>query len=607
MLDAFLNTLVKNASDKKAEDELTKIMMTLPIAEIQKIASLGSVTQAYCADGDDGKWLSKYEGTPLYDRALGLAQDLLAVEGKRIQKRLERSEPEPEDLYAQEDMVRLKKRQLDLELSRANNSADSGDEEGVFEEEEPEEKDEEHVPDVEPQGKAVTAEKKAAACFVDALIKTSAPGITVKPIVPVKMQGVSAPSRPTPQTVTATPMPFTKVKTAGVGMPITPLPRPMVAPRLPVPGVAKPLIAPQQASLPAPAHTPAPAFGSATGPAGAVANVKTQPIRSGGLLGLGKTQNTGQIPVAQTPAQAGVVSPAQSTGARLWQQAQGSRGIGGKAIRFAGRHPILATAGGALAASALTGNNDQDKQASAYYADLTGRALAHIGYKQEMAKTAEGENPLDAAAVRKSVVDNVYRNSVLKGKELTRDQARNTAYLATLLDQSFDKGRAAYDTARSPMGAVKGGLVGAGIGGLGGAALGYFGSPDHGSIGHDAAVDNAIGFGAAGLGLGGPLGAGIGDAWNQIHANSVGNKALNEHAKTPMPEEWKTASIQKAAEAMAKTALGIMQRVKGAIRGAVPGAAAGAIPGLVGAGPIGAGVGALAGGVGGAISGAING
>lgn len=134
MLDAFTDVLLKRASDRKAEDALTQEMLKLPIADIQKIASAGSVKAAFAEPartektGSDDDWLKKYEGTSLYDQAIMLEEQLLAIEGERIQRRMDR--PQDDDLWTKEDMIRLKKRQLDLELSK-NRGADGGVEDAV--------------------------------------------------------------------------------------------------------------------------------------------------------------------------------------------------------------------------------------------------------------------------------------------------------------------------------------------------------------------------------------------------------------------------------------------------------------------------------------------
>ena len=174
MLDAFLSVLMKQASDKKSEDALAEQMSKLPMKELQKIARVGIKT-AFSDDGDSAKWLEKYEGTELYDQAIELEKGLLDIEAKRIQKRMDehnRPEPEQEDLYTAEDMIRLKKRQLDLELSQLLNGVDEDEDEEEDEENEvaeaPLPAEEKKGPaEVKPEESAVPAEqvKSAEAVF----------------------------------------------------------------------------------------------------------------------------------------------------------------------------------------------------------------------------------------------------------------------------------------------------------------------------------------------------------------------------------------------------------------------------------------------------------
>jgi hypothetical protein len=132
MLDAFTDVLLKRASDREAEDALTREMMKLPLSDIQKIAAAGSVKVAFAEpcttkSASDDDWLKKYEGTPLYAQAIALEEELLNIEGERIKRRLDR--PVDDDLWTKEDMVRLKKRQLDLELSKDRGASRGEDEE----------------------------------------------------------------------------------------------------------------------------------------------------------------------------------------------------------------------------------------------------------------------------------------------------------------------------------------------------------------------------------------------------------------------------------------------------------------------------------------------
>ena len=136
MLDAFLDTLVKKASAEQSIEDRVRAMAHLPTEDLQKIAQTGEVKLA--EDYED--WLEKYEDSELYPQACALQEELLSIEAKRIARRLEPPKPPEEDLYAAEDMVNLKKRQLDLELFKKRHGDSSVLEEDVEEapmEEEP--------------------------------------------------------------------------------------------------------------------------------------------------------------------------------------------------------------------------------------------------------------------------------------------------------------------------------------------------------------------------------------------------------------------------------------------------------------------------------------
>lgn len=161
MLDAFTEVLVKQAERKKNEDELYELMMQLPVDEIAKFAF--AETACIAKEADDNDWLKKYEGTALFDRAVALEEELLAIEAKRIERRMDR--PVEDDLWSKEDMIRLKKRMLDLELHKGGIAASSEDEEG----DEDEEGEEEEAPEVEETEDA--AAKEAEARFTQNLIR----------------------------------------------------------------------------------------------------------------------------------------------------------------------------------------------------------------------------------------------------------------------------------------------------------------------------------------------------------------------------------------------------------------------------------------------------
>jgi len=132
MLDAFAAILVQNDNKATLEDELTEQFKKLgSVEEITKVASeIATIKNAYCGP-EDYKWLKQYEGTPLYEKAMQLEEEQLNVEAARIKSRMEKKE---DDFWAQEDMIRLKKKMLDLDLAKSNLGKPDDDDDDEHEE-----------------------------------------------------------------------------------------------------------------------------------------------------------------------------------------------------------------------------------------------------------------------------------------------------------------------------------------------------------------------------------------------------------------------------------------------------------------------------------------
>lgn len=177
MLDAFTEVLVKQASQKQEEDELTEVMMNLPLEEVSKIAS-GQLTIKEAYSNVDGRdWLKKYESTPLYDQAIALEEECLALEAADIEQRMA-DRTERDSMWDKKDMLRLKKRQLDLELHKG----------GMAGEDDEEEEDEEEE----------LVEAKEASAFVRALEKRSYSIDSLPKIsgdVPTELKGHAIPAK----------------------------------------------------------------------------------------------------------------------------------------------------------------------------------------------------------------------------------------------------------------------------------------------------------------------------------------------------------------------------------------------------------------------------
>jgi hypothetical protein len=145
MLDAFLSVAYEHETKKEAQAQMVRDFMQLPKEELYKIAS-GQVKLA-----DDDEWLEKFKGTPLFEQALGLEEACIQAdiedqqqrERERVERQQRRAEADGMTAWEKKDAIRLKKRLLDLELLRAENSGAGGGEEEAeeeaeeFEEEEP--------------------------------------------------------------------------------------------------------------------------------------------------------------------------------------------------------------------------------------------------------------------------------------------------------------------------------------------------------------------------------------------------------------------------------------------------------------------------------------
>jgi hypothetical protein len=124
MLDAFLEVLVEKEARHTAREELSNRFMSLPVDELQKIAS-GSMK---LADFDDQDWLSKFKGTPLYESALQLEQRCLEldIQQQQAQQAQQAQSHQNQAVYDAKDGVRLQKRMLDLELVKMESSTAAG-------------------------------------------------------------------------------------------------------------------------------------------------------------------------------------------------------------------------------------------------------------------------------------------------------------------------------------------------------------------------------------------------------------------------------------------------------------------------------------------------
>lgn len=133
-LEDFVNGLVQPT--KIAESDLD----LMSVSELEALIGLDLTTDdekvAYLdacvkeARGDDryGSWLEQFEGSPLKAKALQLCEQELALEQQRLQRRIDRDAQmkEEETTWTQQDMLRLQKDMLMLELHKSKSGMGAG-------------------------------------------------------------------------------------------------------------------------------------------------------------------------------------------------------------------------------------------------------------------------------------------------------------------------------------------------------------------------------------------------------------------------------------------------------------------------------------------------
>lgn len=121
-MDLLHEREVKQASNRQFVEALKK----LPNEALHKLAS-GEMKLAY---DDEGDWLQKYRGTPLFQKAVALEQqkiELDAQDQEHHQARRELEDQIPEfSTSAERDRLCLEKRILDLELATSQEQAMTG-------------------------------------------------------------------------------------------------------------------------------------------------------------------------------------------------------------------------------------------------------------------------------------------------------------------------------------------------------------------------------------------------------------------------------------------------------------------------------------------------
>lgn len=122
MLDQFLTAVAETTQKREAFDEMVDLMKQLPAEDLYKIAS-GEIS---CApSGAPTTWLERFQNTPLYDKALQLESQELELDIEDQSRRLAESQKDDmnensrRDFYRKRNAIDLKKRILDLELTKS--------------------------------------------------------------------------------------------------------------------------------------------------------------------------------------------------------------------------------------------------------------------------------------------------------------------------------------------------------------------------------------------------------------------------------------------------------------------------------------------------------
>ena len=124
MLDSFLK--VAYVADQRAQhrQKLASVLAQLPDNVLMDLAA-GKEKLAY---HDDGEWLEKFKGTPLFQQAFALEQKDLELKMQDDERRRERraimDQLDAGDTYEERDALCLQRKVLDLELAKVQEGID---------------------------------------------------------------------------------------------------------------------------------------------------------------------------------------------------------------------------------------------------------------------------------------------------------------------------------------------------------------------------------------------------------------------------------------------------------------------------------------------------
>lgn len=128
MLDSFLKVAYAEKQKTAMRDRVVELMSRLPVEELLKIRETGEVKLAWgdLVPGGDNEatWLDHFKDTPLYSQAIALEEECLKLQAAN-QQRSSVENQERDQMYQEQDALRLQKKLLELELAKSRLAAES--------------------------------------------------------------------------------------------------------------------------------------------------------------------------------------------------------------------------------------------------------------------------------------------------------------------------------------------------------------------------------------------------------------------------------------------------------------------------------------------------
>ena len=120
MLDLFLDAAYSATKVEQEKRAFVENLKKLPRADLVSLAT-GEKKIAHLGCDDGESWLDRFKGTELFEQAVALEQQNLELEAQRIQERMQ--QPPPDQIWMQQDQIRLQKKLLELQLIQSEGAA----------------------------------------------------------------------------------------------------------------------------------------------------------------------------------------------------------------------------------------------------------------------------------------------------------------------------------------------------------------------------------------------------------------------------------------------------------------------------------------------------